>query len=246
VSIAAAGRVSFQDVGGHAAGPERAVRRGCVYRIAGALIDGAELAEIAQLGLRSVIDLREPLEDRAALETFAAANGIAYHHIPVAIATLEELVDCSSSLDRARAFVADAYRDLVDRYGTALARAMAALDGPFPVGFGCAAGKDRTGMLSALLQRALGVPLATVVAEYTRCAPDPAVVRARLLTLTPPGYQPGPGFEYVTGVSTDALLGALDRIDERYDDTAAYLVAMGAPPAVIGRLRRRLLEPPRP
>jgi protein-tyrosine phosphatase len=213
-----------------------------LYRISGALVGHDEFDTLATLGLRTVIDLRGHDEDREPLARFTASQGVAYRHIPIPIARPEQLAAVADSLDEARDLIDRVYLTIVKQYGTGLAEAICALDSPLPAGFGCAAGKDRTGILSAVLQRVLGVPDSTIVREYLRCAPNPARVRDRLLTVMPPGYQPGPGFDYILGVSADALMAALRWIDCTYGDTGGYLEAMGTSPATIARLRTTLLE----
>ncbi|MGI8421056.1 MAG: tyrosine-protein phosphatase [Gaiellaceae bacterium] len=69
----------------------------------------------------------------------------------------------------------DAYLDLLDRYRPEFARALsavAAADGP--VVMHCTAGKDRTGLVVALLLRVAGVPMDVVADDWAQSLPNMA------------------------------------------------------------------------
>jgi protein tyrosine/serine phosphatase len=64
--------------------------------------------------------------------------------------------------------VAERYVEMVAQGAPALTRAFEVLgeEGSLPAVFHCSAGKDRTGVLSALILAFLGVPDDTIVADY--------------------------------------------------------------------------------
>ena len=64
--------------------------------------------------------------------------------------------------------MADRYVEMTEIGGSALARSISLLagDAPLPAVFHCAAGKDRTGVLGALVLRLLGVADADIVDDY--------------------------------------------------------------------------------
>jgi protein-tyrosine phosphatase len=234
--------VAFQDVGGHLTVDGRSMRIGCIHRISGSLLDNDALDTLSRLGLRTLVDLRAADEDRQALIDFSAEHAITYFHLPMQIARLDELATVTVSYADARSLVASIYLQIVRDHGPTLASAIAALDSPLPAGFGCAAGKDRTGVLSALLQRVLGVDEQTVIAEYIRCAPNPTRVRERLLGLLPAGVEPGPGLDVLVGAAPGALLAALREAEDAHGSIEGYLRAMGLAASTIDRLRVSLLE----
>jgi protein-tyrosine phosphatase len=234
--------VAFQDVGGHRTVDGRSMRIGSIHRISGSLLNNDELDTVARLGLRTLVDLRTADEDRQALIDFSAEHAISYFHLPMQVARLEQLAAVTVSYADARALVASIYLQIVRDHGPTLASAIAALDSPLPAGFGCAAGKDRTGVLSALLQRVLGVDEQTVIAEYIRCAPNPIRVRERLVGLLPAGVEPGPGLDVLVAPAPDALLEALHEAEADHGSIEGYLRAMGLAAGTIDRLRMSLLE----
>jgi protein-tyrosine phosphatase len=234
--------VAFQDVGGHLTVDGRSMRIGSIYRISGSLVDDDELDTVARLGLRTLVDLRAADEDRQALIDFSAEHAITYFHLPMQVARLDELAAVTVSYADARALVASIYLQIVRDHGPTLASAIGALNSPLPAAFGCAAGKDRTGVLSAFLQRVLGVDEQTVIAEYIRCAPNPTRVRERLLGLLPAGVEPGPGLDVLVAAAPDALLAALHEAEAAHGSIEGYLRAMGLAADTIDGLRVSLLE----
>jgi protein-tyrosine phosphatase len=208
------------------------------------LVSDDDLDALDTLRLRTIIDLRGAGEDRSVMQGFASQRSILYGNIPIHVATVAQLGSVPSSVEGARAFMARLYRQLVETHGPQLAAAISALDSPPPIGVGCAAGKDRTGVLVALLHETLGVPREVVLAEYLRCAPDPALVGERLVRLMPAGHRVTPGFRYILEAQPDALLAALTWIDDTHDGVEGYLIAAGVAPTTVERLRRTMVLPP--
>ena len=105
----------------------------------------------------------------------------------------------------------------------------------------CAGGKDRTGLLSALLLRVAGVGPQSVADDYAlseaRLAPRTArwleeaedeATRARL--------------ERIVTTPAAAMLSVLERLERRHGSAAGYLAAGGADDDVLARARARLRE----
>lgn len=114
-------------------------------------------------GLAAVIDLRRADETAAVPHPLAATAG--YRAVP--------MFDPSSGTESAAEAVAleDQYIDWLDRHRSGIAaavRAVAATDGDVLVC--CSAGKDRTGIISALLARHWGDGIDTVGADYAASA----------------------------------------------------------------------------
>ena len=116
---------------------------------------GRGAPRIAELGLRAVIDLRQKAQyDRG---YFFDDEDIT-HHIP----TVDRVIDVENPPRfEETADIVGLYEDMVVRGGPQLVRAVDTVaeyiaDGPVLVH--CVAGKDRTGLVVALVQAALGVP----------------------------------------------------------------------------------------
>ena len=99
-----------------------------------------------------------------------------------------------------------------------------------PAVFHCTAGKDRTGLLSALVLSLLGVPEDTVVADYALSGAAMARLRAKLLVKFPDG-------KLLVDADADAIFSAdpsnmvalFAHLEERYGSVTGYASAIGVP-----------------
>ncbi len=87
----------------------------------------------------------------------------------------------------------------------------------------CVGGKDRTGLVAALLLRLCGVSLDDVDADY-------ALTETRLR----------PRLGEVATAPAGAMATVLDRLERRHGSVEAYLVAAGLAPEAVESLRARL------
>jgi hypothetical protein len=131
----------------------------------------------------------------------------------------------------AAAGLAGMYAALLDGFGPEIVGAVravgACLAAGAPVAVSCKLGKDRTGLVAALLGLAAGADEGAVLADYAASAgPDTPV--------------PPPGFEALAGAPPAALAAALDHLDAAHGGWAAYLAAHGCGPAEQAGLRRAL------
>jgi protein tyrosine/serine phosphatase len=112
-----------------------------------------------------------------------------------------------------------------------------------PAGFGCAAGKDRTGLLTALVQDLLGVERSAIIAGYVSQAPDPGRLREAVGTWRnwDLGDLTGPGVGAILTAVEEVMAAALDYLDERYGGAARYFEAAGLPAGTVDLLRQRLV-----
>jgi protein-tyrosine phosphatase len=136
---------------------------------------------------------------------------------------------------------------MLDRYGHGVAEAMAAIarapDGPVLIH--CAAGKDRTGLISALLLGLVGVPAETVAADYALTAELLRPREQQWLAGLPPGERAERQAQLARYAPTaEVMLEVLQGLDRRYGGVERYLEAAGVSRADLERLRDRLLAPP--
>jgi hypothetical protein len=222
------GTRNVRDVGGYPAAGGRFTR----WRT---LLRSDELTRIPErtrryllgLGLRQVIDLRWPEELTRAPHAFRDVPGVRYHSIPL----LADDPTPHSGLD-------GSYRYVFDARATQLAEVVRALLEPdaLPAVIGCAAGKDRTGVVIALLLDLCGVPRDVIVEDYAASARhfakpvslmDPADWRhPPLLVDSPPEY----------------MAGALEHLDARHGGARELLRSQGVADADLDRLVELLTE----
>jgi protein-tyrosine phosphatase len=160
---------NFRDFGGHAAGDGRRVRTGMLFRssqLSG--LSDADLAAVDALGIRCVIDLRALDERIAQPARWGEAPAFRFESGRASLAEdMKASLAKTNGTDRVRDAFSAFYASLPELYVVeyrALFERLAAGDVPLLVN--CTAGKDRTGVASALILSALGVARETVVADY--------------------------------------------------------------------------------
>jgi protein-tyrosine phosphatase len=229
--IELAGVLNLRDVGGYPVQGGGSVRWRTLFR-SDALhrLDPAAVAAVTALGLRSVIDLRTQPE----VDLAPSPAGGRVTHVPLLTGDLPE-VPLSLS---------DLYHHLVDERGEQIGGAIAALCGgdAMPALVHCSAGKDRTGVVIALILAVLGVPDEVIAADYALSAayldPDQTPVISQLQAST------GLGDELISGLLSsppELILNALDMTRERGGSVDGYLRGHGLTDAALGRLRAALI-----
>lgn len=235
------------DIGGHRLKDGRWFRAGLVFRISGGMVGPAELAHLDTLGLRVLIDLRGEDEDRSALEQWAQARGVLYDLEPISFGNAADVAAAMAkhggNAADGRAFLQRIYRRILDDFAPSLVGAVTAIATAQPAGFGCAAGKDRTGLLSALLQDLLGVERSAIIAGYVSQAPDPDRLRAAVGTWRNWGDADLslPGVDAILAAVEEVMAEALDHLDNRYGGALPYFEAAGLPAGTVEVLRQRLV-----
>ena len=123
--------------------------------------DRAYLASYGE-GLARVIDLRSDFEVKHWPDPYADGSfGADYMRVPM----LDQL-NSGGFRDALPDRMFTVYRRLLDKDAASIAQVVQALDAPGTVLFHCRVGKDRTGVIAALLLSLAGVSDADVVADY--------------------------------------------------------------------------------
>jgi protein-tyrosine phosphatase len=168
--LALDGCVNFRDLGGYRTRDGRRVRWRRLFRADGLnRLSEADRQLLTGLGVATVIDLRT-VDEAAARGRFPVdLVPVRYLDLPLTdvLPSAEELPSW-----REASYVASRYTEMVTAGGPALTLAIEALagEGSLPAVFHCSAGKDRTGVLAALVLAFLGVPDETIVEDYVLSA----------------------------------------------------------------------------
>jgi protein-tyrosine phosphatase len=234
------------DVGGLAAADGKQIRTGLVFRLSGGLAGPDELATVRAARLRTIVDLRGETEDRSAIRDWAAANGVVYEAQPIPAAdrtNLREFLDSGSSVEEAAAALDSAYITIVDAFGPQIAGTIEAVARDVPAGYGCAAGKDRTGIVTAFLHTILGADREDVLHHYTVSAPPVArlAVLAKDYFNVVEGEPLSPIVETLLSTRPEAMRDTLAHVEAAHGSVAQYLVDNGLAPDAIDVLRARLV-----
>lgn len=118
-----------------------------------------ELDWLYTIGVRTVIDLRTEREYKKWQSSFENDKRFTLLHMPL---TLRQGID--QTVEEA----IETYKAMLDNKLTEVLNTMLSLKGK--VLFFCYTGKDRTGVVSAMLQRRLGVGEAAIKVDYMRTA----------------------------------------------------------------------------
>jgi protein-tyrosine phosphatase len=234
------GCLNFRDVGGYPTAGGRRVRWRQVFR-SDALhrLTSTDVVHLRdELGVGCIVDLRSSAELRSDGRGALAAEAIAFHHIPLFdghIARPEAWSGQPTLADR-YVLLAEFAKEAIAR----VLRVLAATDRPAV--YHCAAGKDRTGVISAVLLALLGVPDEVIVADYAATQENLDAIVERLLETE--GYQTmlaalPPDTMHA---EADTMVAFLNGIRKRYGSMRAYAVAAGLDEETVERLVARLVE----
>ncbi len=243
---------NFRDLGGYAGVGGKHVRWGQIYRSgATPMLTPADVARVKSLGLAELVDLRSS-EERVLAPT--KVDGVPYAAVGY------------SMMDMMRGPAApgeSSMGDLYRRMPTLLAPQFklvfeGLLSGEGPIAYNCSAGQDRTGVASALILSALGVPRDVILADYqlstTYRRPefemprfDAAAQAANPVAAMFAGYQKDPNYTrprpLLDSAQTPWLAYALQEIEDKYGSVEKYLlVELGVGPEQVKKLRQMYLE----
>lgn len=228
------GTLNARDLGGYPTSDGGTVRWRTLLR-SDALhrLDDAGRAALAGFGLRTVVDLRTDEEARSAPSALDG-TGARIFHVPLFRA---------EALGALPPELAAVYRHMIDDRGAAIAEAVGRLSGPgaLPGLIHCSAGKDRTGLLAAVVLDVVGVPDEIIAADYAMSAEyidaDTAQVVSRIQAISG-GQRLDLG---LLGSPPELILEALARVRGQAGSAAGYLVRHGLPRSAVDSLRRALV-----
>lgn len=223
--IPIAGLRNARDVGGVGA-----LRTGLLYRSARlAELESEGARKLAELGVRTVVDLRDPLE----LDSFPNRT----YDWEVDQANFPLLPQ--DGTDHGFRPLVEVYPLITDTAGPLLVGILRRLlePGALPALVHCAVGRDRTGIVIALLLDLLEVPEEQIVADYLLSnegldlleGPREYVDRDGTVRLSHP-------------VTAELITDLLARLRERHGSVAGYLADHGLAPSEVAGLRSMLRD----
>jgi protein-tyrosine phosphatase len=239
------GAFNFRDLGGYEGTGGRTTRWGVLFR-SDTLheLTSGDVNVVRSLGLNTIIDLRMAAELERTGRGPLHSEPIGYRHLSV----------IRQGGGEAIAAPAPAGEDLAERYlwyldvgRQALVEALHLISEPdrLPLVFHCAAGKDRTGVLAAMVLDILGVDRDVIVADYVITAGGMELILGR--------YRSDPRFaermENVPSsrfsVVADTMVRFLAEVGDRFGGSRGWALASGVAPDALDRMEELLLEPAR-
>jgi protein tyrosine/serine phosphatase len=245
-ALAWEGCLNVRDLGGLPTEDGRRTRLGAVVRSDNVrkLTDEGWRA-LAEHGVERIVDLRWPEElaedqprDVEIEVVHVSLLGDAYDEEYVA-----ELDAHLDSVDDVADHYAFSYVDWLERYRDRFGRALAAIaDAEGGVVVHCMGGKDRTGVVSALLLRLAGVPHEEIGADYAVTAENLRPSTSRWIPAIADEVERAKQLK-LRDTPADAMVRVLRELESRYGDVASYLRAAGLSASQVERLRERLVAP---
>jgi protein-tyrosine phosphatase len=251
------GALNFRDLGGLQTADGRVVRSGLIYR-SGELnsLTDADLKVLASLKIGYIFDLRTDAE-RAAAPTNWIVDKPAIVNISVGFdakedpgASMKLLFSEGFGAAQATAAMQSATAKIAVDGAPEIGRILRSLGrGEEPAIIHCTAGKDRTGVVSAILLKLLGVPMDAVYSDYLRSnlAAPAQLMRlrdARGKSGMPSGLaaMPMESVKILMGVDSTFLDAAFHAIDAKYGSFQNYVQeGLKLTPADVEALRAHLL-----
>ncbi|MCB9483303.1 MAG: tyrosine-protein phosphatase [Dehalococcoidia bacterium] len=242
------GASNFRDLGGYATTEGKTVTWRRIFR-ADALTDLApeDVAAILDLNIGDVFDLRTAKELEFLGTNPLVEHGVRHHHVPfvpeIGLDRDGAAVPAARPAPDDHAAHATGYLEMLERGKGTVGRVLTHLAEAPEQGavFHCTGGRDRTGMTAALILSVLGVPRATIEADYaltTEYLEFNEDRRNRMQELFGPITVPAGRLVTYAEVMRLTLAG----LDERYGSPEAYLEDAGVTRDHQDALRRTYLD----
>ena len=235
--VALAGADNVRDLGGLPARDGARTRRGRLLR--GELTPFLTEADVELLatdrGLRTVVDLRTATEVREAPGAWAQ-RGVRTVHTPLPLGEAAPIPGVDVEL-------VAVYLGFLERDPAPLLAALDVLLDPesHPALVHCAAGKDRTGVVSAILLALLGVPRPAIAADFALTATRIDRVFDRLSASDFYRQRLAEVSDAARAAEPATILAFLAAVDERHGGPERWLAAHGVEAATLERFRDSVL-----
>ena len=237
---------NFRDLGGYRTQQRRTIAWRRIYR-------SGEFARISQedynkltkeIGLTAVLDLRSNFEVERQGTGLPAGTKIKYYNIAF-ITDGGKTADVEAHRYETFTNMGQFYLDIAQNkgFGDKVVKALEVIAEPknHPLVFNCAIGKDRTGILAAMLLSTLGVAEKDIIEDYSLSDQYMGELRRALESHNdiPDDVKRLPDFFWRAEPTSMKLL--LTTLRKEYGSVGDYLLFMGAEKSLAKRLEKALL-----
>lgn len=230
---------NLRDVGGYRTNDGRTVRRGRLLRSASPhLLSEAAQDELVDVhGLRHVIDLRHDHETAGAPNVFRDNGKVEYRNISLFAGLAPDRLPIG-----AIPTLTEMYIELLDVSSHLIVQAIQ----PFATGetalVHCSAGKDRTGIIVALLLDLVGVDRDTIVHDYSLTDVYLEPLRDEFRANARNNGLDMVHYEHMISCRPEYISDFLDHLYERHGNAHGYFRAAGVSESQLDRIRSELTE----
>lgn len=237
------GCLNVRDLGGHTAANGSVTRAGSLIRSDNlARLTAAGQRTLRETGVSIIIDVRSPYELALKANPFAqiAAVNPPYLNLPL----LNEADAEAITLVNEASTLIEMYRIMLERFRANIGEIIAAVvtAPPGAVVFHCHSGKDRTGLITALVLKLVDVPEAAIAEDYALSDAYLSTLYSEMLDKKADPEERARLAEQLTS-KPDVILSALSHLEEQYGGIEPYLETCGLNQQIQQRLCERLLEP---
>jgi protein-tyrosine phosphatase len=256
--LALQGTPNFRDLGGYETTDGHFVRWGLIYR-SGVLtnLTPTDFAYLGQLGIHVVCDFRTAQENAIQPEIWIPNAPVDHISLPIGdgsgketVPSIQQMFATNPSPEQLKQWLTKVYAEFSTTNAPQYAQVFKQLEQDhLPLLYHCTAGKDRTGVFSALLLLTLHVPEKTVLADYS------LTNKYLLASLSPDDIKKmlarNPGQSHLTPEQRNVLMAAdpaylentLRKIDAKFGSFDNYRRSeLGVSDRDVEILRSRLLE----
>jgi protein-tyrosine phosphatase len=237
--LAIQGTYNIRDLGGYKTRDGSLTRWGTLLRSDKLYhLSPASKQAIIDLGVKTIVDLRYSIEMETEPDDFA--NSPVVHYMPMPLYELSG----DGTLPAVPDNLEEMYTMILDHRQGQIAKTFRALFAPgaLPGLYHCTAGKDRTGLMSALILGAVGVPEETIIEDYVLSAQylnhllDQLRKQAKQM-----GYDTA-WYDRLLTCEPATMRGTLDHLAKHYGDIPSYLLKTGLSPTELDQYRQALVE----
>jgi protein-tyrosine phosphatase len=239
--------LNFRDISGIQAYGEKQISERTIYRSANLdKINRSDIKKLHLLNIKTIIDLRAPYERKNQSRTIENIEKL-YLTLDFEKTTREklkpylykknsenEILNISNSL----------YLEILDASQPAIKQILEILlsDESCPVLIHCQAGKDRTGIICALIQLALRVERQSIIKDYLKSNDFIIPFFRKMLMIRKIlsfGFFPSGSILFAITVRQRNIESVLDRVNNHYGGIEAYLRTSGFTETKLAKLRER-------
>lgn len=232
------GLKNSRDLGGMPTSDGRIVRRGVFVRSdSPADLNAEQIQNVLDYGVKTVIDLRAASELKRYGNPFMNRDGVNFYSIPLFLGDPESKTDSTMNYLKTH-ILGDFYVMFSEELGTEVVKVIRILlnsDGLCL--YHCAHGKDRTGVITAIIYLLAGVSRENIIEnyrisyEYMKWLLDPLIEKQE------------DSLKHTLRSDAENMVMYLDYIDSKYDGNIEnYLIKYGMTSEEITKLKKKILE----
>ena len=179
--------------------------------------------QLLDYGVKTIIDLRDEWEVQNFPDVFAHSEAANYLNLPRIGNSLAKDEQWKTTT-RTYTLLHELYVTYLDHYQSQVGAIIAAVAESKPATlFHCHAGKDRTGLVAALILGAVGDPIPVIAEDYVETNPQIAPLVAQWREDALKQGQDMRRFERDVAAGSETMISTLNYLQERYGGVANYL-----------------------